>query len=285
MINSHIVKSTSDFTVIRDKNTNCLEFQFHKNSDGDLARCVDVSTKIRLLPSSELKKQAYTPDLENNWKGERLFSEHISIWFIIKVFKIHDEFIEKLIDSQINDRMMATLIEAIAGQYESLRQLIKTGFSILKKYFPNCPATAEDLLFQIIEEERNLPFETKIVHSFLQYEPSKLAQLFNELSKENIDKSKVEKLKPSHVKGDNSTSLSARVLLCLDENLDRTPKNQALKIKHRVNIYNESSRYIDEILATDYCKRTNQGKAIPTVTWNNGEVSYNDAGRNNRKSP
>ena len=283
-MNTHILKKTEDFTVILDKEKKGLEFYFTNNTKEEFNRCIDLSEKIGFLPSEELKQLAHTQDLKNNWENERRFSRDISTRFLISVFKIDGEFVDNL----IADKLSAVLVEATAGKYEALRKLLKAGFSILKKYFPTCPITPEDLLFQIIEEERNLPFINIITNDFVQYEPSKLAKIHGELSKKDatvIDKTIIEKYKPSHTKKDKTVMLSTCVLLCLTENSDRTPKLQKSKIAHCFNIYNESQRYLDEILAEGYSRRTNQGKAIPTVTWNNGEILYSDAGRYSRKSP
>lgn len=274
-----ILKQTDDYLVTKNNNTGSLDFFIHKTANNKkFIKCLELANKISLLPNDELRELVYNEGLQKNWEYERLFSRSIGFCFTIKTFEIDWEVAE----DYITDELILVLLDAITARYQTLEKLLKAGFRVLKKYLPKCPNTSKDLLFQIIEEERNLPFESKLVEDFIQLEPSKLAKFHAELAKKDvalIDQEKLQKLMPIHARGNKSDSLLGRVFDCLVNNFDRTPTTLRIKINHHCNQYNESERYVNEVLEQGYSGRSNEENYFPTVTYSYGEVVYSSYGR------
>jgi hypothetical protein len=273
-----VIKEAQNCKVTRHDNT--LRFELREGSE-EVAELLHVLIKVGKLPSEELKCLAYTEDLLNNWEYERIFSQDIAFKLTLEVFNLDWD-----TSATPPDKYMGLLVEAISERYNTLRKVIKAGFSVLKKYLPNCPATPAELFYQVVEEERTLPFESKLVNDYLRIDAKQRAKFHAELAKKDInsvDWEKLEKLKPAHVNKKEVRSLASTILLTLVENYDRTPKNQQLTIRTQFNHLNENERHLDEVLGEGFTKRTENGRLIPTTTWVGGEMSYSHNGKPPKK--
>jgi hypothetical protein len=244
--------------------------------EAKITKILNLANQIADLPSDVLESIAYTDDLKEEFNRHRNDSLKISKYFILKIFKI-EEIEEDALDKK-NSKQWAERILAQSGyRYRALFELITVGFKDIKKAFPDLRLTKpEQLVFEIIRDERDYFFEKIATSDFIQiltdtltdfYQGVVAGECYEELEKRCI------------AKGLGTVHKGEWLHKCLELLEEKAIENH--KNRGRLRAYYTESDTLAETIAASCEVRDSKGKIKKSIQWRLGQALIFD----NRNRP
>ena len=265
-----------DFFIWKDRELDAVFIMLDRESERikDLVEALTISTIIKSFPSNELKKMAWTKDLEERWLAERANNYWLALRLLFKTTGIESSF-KKVIDKDLINELQ----EWRAEQYINLWEMIKLGFSSIKKDISKCPKTPEELFKEIVKTELDALFFVLLENNYVEYCPSLLAKIFEERKKlsKNINWEKINKLK-ARVPGMPTNYFNSGIVSETFKAIRKKAKKD-YKLRCAAKKYDTSVKRICEVMFSLYSHRNNKGKLIPTVIWKDGIFDAKSWGR------
>ena len=260
--------------IIQDLETRILLPIHYDEADQEVLKVMTIANALSLTPSDELKEMTFTSDLLSEWKTHKWLSNLVGRVFIF--ICLESRVVDPLEEERKNlHQSTANVIEMEAFFYQSLWNLIKTGFGEIKEKIPSLPFnTPEELTIEIIQEERNSRFECILSNNWIQFLTDEALSLWDNDS--DLDRKKIiERIDPS--KTLSRRIWFPRILPILHKH---SKKRQIIKAQlqtYEVAIDNLKHAFIDFLKA-----RTEKGKLVKSYVWQDGEQHFLD--RYNRPS-
>ncbi len=282
LIEERIFSSLGDSGLcqtIREKNHSTLSVMVaFLRAGGDRAsayktlEAVYKASHLTLLPSEGLKSIAYTKDLEDEWKQQRLWSLLLAKCFLLTLLNEVENQLEEEKEASIITKWDAELIELTALRYEALYRLIKKGFKCLQK------SLTSDLVFQkswgifmeVCREEIDAPFvaRTKSFQPILidEYLPEWKELIKHEANRNNFK-----------ILLETQYLFNSQLLLTVIEILAKKAKRDNLLATYLEDYFGKC-RSLGFSMVDALEARNSSGKVVRSEQWKHGErfIFYNN---------
>lgn len=260
-----VVARNWDYIIIQDLKTKNLIVFPSADIDSEVSKIMSIGHEIRLTPSDGLKNAAFTSDLLSEWETQRRISNIVGRAFLFACLEntgvdpLEEE--RKTIHQSIVD-----IFELEAFLYRALWDLVKAGFSCIKKEFPSLPFdTPEQLTIEVIKEDRNSRFECLISNNWIQFLTDELSSLWDKDSK-----AAQERLV------DPSKTLSKSTWLPKILNTLQRQSRKRRILKALLETYDVATTNLAEAFVEFFKARTEKGKVVTSQVWKDGEQYFFD---------
>jgi hypothetical protein len=256
------------FTTIMDKETGSLALvPIDVTVQDEINSIFNISDQISELPSNTLKESlAYTDNLKEEFNRQRNESIIMGRCFIFVALYIEGDPLIPEKEDKTLDSWTEEIYNQRAYYYRSLFDLIKAGFEIIKKAFPDMSFNkADELFIEIIRDERDSYFERIATTEFIQITTDSLADFWRGI----IQRESYEKLEKRCI-AQGLGSIHKEVLLheCLDFLEEKAKKNN--RIQSRLKAYYTEYNSLAQTIVEACEARNSKGKVKKSIQWRQG---------------